>query len=58
MAEVVYTGITGENGAQGTLLNWIKFWLSRKVPMRSWFTAQVLVQNESAIDSFGNILIE
>lgn len=56
MAEVVYTRLANGNGTQGTLFKGRKFWLSRKVPQRSRFIAEILVQNKSAFKHLGYIL--
>ena len=56
MAEVVYTSLAGGNGAQGTLFKGRKFWLSRKVPQRSRFIAEIRVQNELVFELLGCVL--
>jgi hypothetical protein len=46
MVEVVYTGLADEGKTRGSIFKGIKFWLSRKVPQRSRFIAEVLVRKQ------------
>lgn len=55
MAQVIDTSLADDNEAQSTLFNGSKFWLSRKVPQRSRFIADIKVSNEATFEVHGYI---
>lgn len=48
MAQVVYTDVTGDVGAEGTLFKGMKIWFSQRVPQRQRFVQLVQVSDESS----------
>ena len=56
MAEVVYTSLADGNEAQGSLFKGRKFWLSRKVPQRTRFIADIRVNSVSVFGLVGRVL--